>query len=328
MVSVPPTRTISRSWSTRSSLTWMAGETSAISSRNSVPPSASSNRPALRSVAPVNAPASWPNSSDSSSVSGRAAQLMAMKDFSARSEWVWIIRAASSLPVPVSPSSRTVALDRATRRMSWRTSSMASADADDLLGRLVGLLELGVLPADALVELGVGQRDGGEVGEDHAQGAVGLVEAVALDGVEHLDDAERLVLVDQRRGDQAVGVEGDDLVDLRVVVAVLGDVVDDLGLARLQHPAADAVVAVELHADELLGAVADGRPEHLLAARLVQDDHAGRLGPHDRSGRPRDGCERIVQAQCGVDGRRRVDQRRERLRRKMSGDDHHGPAIP
>ncbi len=37
---------------------------SPISSRNSVPPSACSNRPALRVLAPVKAPFSWPNSSD------------------------------------------------------------------------------------------------------------------------------------------------------------------------------------------------------------------------------------------------------------------------
>ncbi len=36
-----------------------------------MPLSASSNRPSLRSAAPVNAPFSWPNSSDSSSVSGQ-----------------------------------------------------------------------------------------------------------------------------------------------------------------------------------------------------------------------------------------------------------------
>ena len=37
---------------------------------------ATSNRPALSRTAPVNAPRTWPKSSDSSSVSVRAAQLM------------------------------------------------------------------------------------------------------------------------------------------------------------------------------------------------------------------------------------------------------------
>ena len=40
-----------------------------------LPPSASANLPFLLVVAPVNAPRTWPNSSDSSSVSGIAAQL-------------------------------------------------------------------------------------------------------------------------------------------------------------------------------------------------------------------------------------------------------------
>ena len=45
------------------------------SSRKSVPPSASSTRPARSVMAPVNAPRAWPKSSDSSNSSGRAAQL-------------------------------------------------------------------------------------------------------------------------------------------------------------------------------------------------------------------------------------------------------------
>ena len=52
---------------------------SPISSRKTVPSSASSNLPGLAAVAPVNAPFSWPNSSLSSSVSTMAEQLMPMK---------------------------------------------------------------------------------------------------------------------------------------------------------------------------------------------------------------------------------------------------------
>src|ERR1035438_8705379 len=47
---------------------------SPTSSRNKVPWCASSNRPVLRAMAPVNAPFSWPNNSLSSSPSGIAAQ--------------------------------------------------------------------------------------------------------------------------------------------------------------------------------------------------------------------------------------------------------------
>ena len=60
------------------------GGSSPTSSRKSVPPAASSKRPGLGLSAPVKAPFSWPNSSDSTRVSGRAAQLRAMKGPSAR----------------------------------------------------------------------------------------------------------------------------------------------------------------------------------------------------------------------------------------------------
>ena len=53
---VPPSRSNSPSCSTRRILGWVTGERSATSSRNSVPPSASSKRPSLRPAAPVNAP--------------------------------------------------------------------------------------------------------------------------------------------------------------------------------------------------------------------------------------------------------------------------------
>ena len=47
-----------------------------------MPPSASANRPFLVVVAPVKAPRTWPNSSDSSSVSGIAAQFTLMSGMS------------------------------------------------------------------------------------------------------------------------------------------------------------------------------------------------------------------------------------------------------
>ena len=76
---VPPSRWNSRSWSTRSSFAWVAGAMSPISSRKSVPPLACSKRPIRWRSAPVKAPRSWPKSSDSSSVSGSAAQLTLTK---------------------------------------------------------------------------------------------------------------------------------------------------------------------------------------------------------------------------------------------------------
>ena len=61
---------------------------SPISSRNSVPPFATSNRPGLLALAPVNAPFTWPNSSLSSRFSGIAPQLTATNGASRRSRQV------------------------------------------------------------------------------------------------------------------------------------------------------------------------------------------------------------------------------------------------
>ena len=73
MVRDEPTRSISPDSRTRSSLACCRRGTLPISSRNIVPPSASSKRP-MRSVrASVNAPLTWPNSSLSKTPSGIAA---------------------------------------------------------------------------------------------------------------------------------------------------------------------------------------------------------------------------------------------------------------
>ena len=60
---------------------------SPISSRNSVPPLATSNRPTRCSSAPVKAPLRCPNSSLSIRLSGRAPQLIATNGISARRLW-------------------------------------------------------------------------------------------------------------------------------------------------------------------------------------------------------------------------------------------------
>src|SRR4029453_9990437 len=84
----------------------MSSLSSPISSRNSVPPSASWNLPRCLSVAPVKAPFSWPNRMLSIRFSGMAPQFTVTKGFPARSEPPWIARATSSLPTPDSPSIR------------------------------------------------------------------------------------------------------------------------------------------------------------------------------------------------------------------------------
>ena len=102
IVRVPPRRSISRCWRARSSLACRSTRRLPTSSRKSVPPWASSNLPGLRAYAPVKAPFSWPKSSDSSSESGIAARLTATKGCARRGLWLWMARATSSLPVPLS----------------------------------------------------------------------------------------------------------------------------------------------------------------------------------------------------------------------------------
>ena len=74
----------------------------------------------------MKAPFTCPNSSLSSSVSGRAAQLTLTKAASARGLSAWIARAASSLPVPLSPAISTVEEVRATVRIMSKTERIAA----------------------------------------------------------------------------------------------------------------------------------------------------------------------------------------------------------
>ena len=104
----PPTVVYSPSCNTRSRRVCASIGISPISSRNSVPPLACSNRPAERLLAPVNAPFSCPNNSDSISSRGIAAMLMATKGPDLRlPNWCNAL-ATNSLPVPDSPLIMTV----------------------------------------------------------------------------------------------------------------------------------------------------------------------------------------------------------------------------
>ncbi len=94
---------------------------------NRVPPSAVSNSPALAVTAPVKAPFSWPNSSLSSSVSGKAAQLITTIGRSARLLCWCKARATSSLPVPLSPWIR-MALSLGPARSIKRKTSCIAGD--------------------------------------------------------------------------------------------------------------------------------------------------------------------------------------------------------
>src|ERR1700676_3670525 len=84
------------------------------------------NLPGLACCAPVNAPRSYPNSSDSSSGSGSAAQLMATNGPRLRIDARCTKRAMPSFPVPDSPVSRTVASVGATSAARFITSFHAS----------------------------------------------------------------------------------------------------------------------------------------------------------------------------------------------------------
>ncbi len=70
----------------------------------------------------MNAPLSYPKSSLSRSVSGRAPRFTDTNGWPHRSLRLWMARAASSLPVPLSPLISTVASLRATCRI-WRSRS-------------------------------------------------------------------------------------------------------------------------------------------------------------------------------------------------------------
>ena len=78
----------------------------------------------MASTAPVKLPFSCPKSSLSMSPSGMAPQLMATKGWSLRSLRAWMLRATTSLPVPLSPVTSTVVLVGASFSTSCRTSRM------------------------------------------------------------------------------------------------------------------------------------------------------------------------------------------------------------
>ncbi|CAM5301317.1 hypothetical protein SSTU70S_02910 [Stutzerimonas stutzeri] len=103
-LSLLPSGSIVRCSSTRSRRTCAAGGMLSISSRNSVPPLECSMRPIRFFCAPVNAPASWPNSSLSIMLSGSAPQFTATKLPLRRLLQSCSRLATASLPLPVSPA--------------------------------------------------------------------------------------------------------------------------------------------------------------------------------------------------------------------------------
>src|SRR3990172_1114298 len=108
MSRVPPTRRklfVSRIFR---SFGWTVPAMSPISSRKTLPPSATSRRPRFIVLASVKAPRSWPKSSESSRFSLSPAQLISMKGLSRRALLPWIARATRSLPGPLPPQALAV----------------------------------------------------------------------------------------------------------------------------------------------------------------------------------------------------------------------------
>src|SRR5262245_5170808 len=121
-VSCPPTRSNVLSSSARSSFPCTATSKSCSSSRNSVPPWACSRRPIFVVFASVKAPGSWPNRSLSNSSGATFAHETSTNGPDARALRSWRKRAMRFLPVPVSPSTSTLAWLRAARSAIRSTS--------------------------------------------------------------------------------------------------------------------------------------------------------------------------------------------------------------
>ena len=125
--SFEPMRVTFFSWIARSNFACRSGCISDTSSSNIVPPLASSNLPIRLALAPVNAPFSWPNNSDSRRFSGIAAQLTAINGPSLRFDLRWMKLDMTSLPVPLSPVIKTVASEGAIFSASCMTLFMAGS---------------------------------------------------------------------------------------------------------------------------------------------------------------------------------------------------------
>ena len=187
---MPPTRVNVWSTSTRRILFCVSRGMSAISSMNSVPPSASSSAPGLRACEPFEA--STPNSSGSMRSGVIAAALITTNGPLARPDRAWMLRAASSLPAPDGPTIRMRLLVGATFSMVWRSWLIAddcpTSDGRHAATSCFELLDLALEPR-------VLQR---AVGDQHQP--VGL---------ERLLDEVVGAALDRRHGGLDVAVAGD-----------------------------------------------------------------------------------------------------------------------
>ena len=282
-----------------------------ISSRKIVPPSASAKRPFLVKLAPVNAPRTWPNSSDSSSVSGIAAQLTLM---SGMSRW----RAA-----------------RVNRTRDELLAGAGLAGEEHRAARFGDELcpadhvEHGAAAADeaVVVELGVA------LAEQIAQaGARALILEQPAHGDEQLVDVERLLQIvacaQLHRLDRALdgAVRGHHHDRRPLAVRRRGrELANHLEAGALGHQVVDDE-QVEGSLDEqalrferarrrddlmaLLAQRASQRLEDLLF--VVREEDAARLGAHARASGPSPSSMRMLRAGAGGAGDARSIRRARR----------------
>ena len=190
-------------------MTWVQGDISPTSSRKIVPAWAVSNIPFLSETAPVKEPLTWPKSSLSRRFSGRAAQLIETKARSCRRLLAWIARAASSLPVPLSPVIRTVESVEATFSIRSKTSCIGRL-LPIMFSKLVSvperLLEEHVFLAEPPVLEAVGHEDlelldveglDDVIHGPQPEGLDGLLDAAV--GRDHDDRDGGLLLLEPRR---------------------------------------------------------------------------------------------------------------------------------
>ena len=112
MTSVLPTRVKVPVCKKRNNLACKFKSISQISSKNNVPPLAASTAPFLSETAPLKDPFMCPKNSDSNNSPGIAAQFIAIKGASFLALKLCKYCAQTSLPVPLSPVTNTLALLR------------------------------------------------------------------------------------------------------------------------------------------------------------------------------------------------------------------------
>jgi hypothetical protein len=232
-----------------------------------VPPLASRKRPGRAVRASVKAPRTWPKSSLSSRLCGTAAQLIATKGPLCRALIPWMARATSSLPVPLSPVTSTVASVEATRSMRLRISRIARLDPTSALdgcARTTSLCSRRHLLAQAPVLHRALHGDREHVGVD------GLGEEVVGPGA-HRPHGGLQVAVPGEHDHRHVGVHRRDVLAERDAVHRAHLHVRQHQRELLARHPGDALLGV-LHAHRLVPEAAHEGRDHLAHVRVVVYD--------------------------------------------------------